>query len=417
MTDKPSDPFQRNEAIPCLRSDLDFIPVTYQGRRALVIKDPLGLMRDPVLLSGDGLLILELVDGRRSAVDIHAELVRMREGRPVGLGSISGLAAELESAFILDSARFRAEKNRLVTDYAALRVRPPCMAGRSYPADPRELGVMLDEILDLAGDDSSRPPAHEITGLAAPHIDLEIGRRVYARTFAPVRALRPKAVLLLGTGHALTEAPLCLTDKDFETPLGLVKTDKDLVKKLRFLGGAAVEPFDFGHKEEHSLELELLFLQRLFGSDFRLVPLLCGSLSAKLHCVRRARELPAVARVLEALAEWRNRLGSDALVVAGVDLSHIGPKFGHDLEASQMLPEAKRHDRALLDALGRMDAGAFWEETARVDDRFNVCGFSSLAFLLEILPRGRGWLLDYDTWNEEPTRSAVSFAGLAFTKT
>jgi AmmeMemoRadiSam system protein B len=124
-----------------------------------------------------------------------------------------------------------------------------------------------------------------------------------------------------------------------------------------------------------------------------------------------------VGRVLEALAEWRTRLGPDVLVVAGVDLSHVGPKFGHNLQASDLLPEAERHDRALLDALGRMDAVAFWEEAARVDDRFNVCGFSSMAFLLEILPRGRGWLLDYDIWREEPTRSAVSFAGLAFTKT
>lgn len=417
MPEKPPYPSRSDQAIPNPRPDLDLIPVTYQGRRALVIKDPLGLMRDPVLLAGDGLLILGLIDGRRAAEDIKAELVRLREGRPIGLESITGLVAELESAFVLDSALFRAEKERVVTAYADLKVRPSCLAGKSYPADARELGGVLDEILDLAADEASGLPADEIMGLAAPHIDLEIGRRVYARTFAPVRALRPEAVILLGTGHSLTAAPLSLTAKDFETPLGLVRTDKALVKKLRALGGTAVEPFDFGHKQEHSLELELVFLQRMFGSGFRLVPVLCGSLSRELHRFRRAGELPGVARVLEALAEWRNHLGSNALVVAGVDLSHVGPKFGHDLEASELLPEAKRHDRALLEALGRMDAGAFWEESARVDDRFNVCGFSSLAFLLEILPRGRGWLLDYDIWREETTRSAVSFAGLAFTKT
>lgn len=383
----------------------------------MVIKDPLGLMKDPVLLAGDGLLALGLIDGRRSAPDIQCELVRLRGGLPIGLDSITGLAAELRSAFILDSDLFREEKGRMMSAYAALKVRPACLAGKSYPADAQELGRALDEILALAGNEASGLPPEEITGLAAPHIDLEIGRRVYAKTYAPVRGLRPKAVILLGTGHSLTDAPLSLTAKDFETPLGLVRTDKALVKKLRALGGEAVEPFDFSHKQEHSLELELLFLQRVFGSGFRLVPVLCGSLSRELHRVRRAGELPGVARVLEALAEWRTGLGSDVLVVAAVDLSHVGPKFGHDREASELLPEAKRHDRALLDALGRMDAGAFWEETARVDDRFNVCGFSSLAFLLEILPRGRGWLLDYDVWREEPTRSAVSFAGLAFTKT
>jgi len=417
MPEKPPDPFLAEEAIPCLRPDLDVIPVTYQGRRALVIKDPLGLMKDPVLLAGDGLLALGLIDGRRSALDIQAEVVRLRNGRPIGLESITGLAAELRTAFILDSDLFREEKGRMMSAYEALKIRPACLAGTSYPADARELGRALDEILDLAGNETPGLSADDITGLAAPHIDLEAGRRVYAKAYAPVRSLRPKAVILLGTGHSLTDAPLGLTAKDFETPLGLVKTDKALVKKMRELGGAAVEPFDFCHRQEHSLEMELLFLQRMFGSGFRLVPVLCGSLSRELHRVRRAGELPGVARVLEALAEWRTRLSPDVLVVAGVDFSHVGPKFGHNLQALDLLPEAERHDRALLDALGRMDAVAFWEEAARVDDRFNVCGFSSLAFLLEILPRGRGWLLDYDIWTEEPTRSAVSFAGLAFTKT
>lgn len=417
MPGKPSVPIRAEEAIPCLRPDLDLIPVTYQGRRALVVKDPLGLMKDPLLLAGDGLLTLGLIDGRRSALDIRSELVRLRGGRSIGLESITGLVAEFRSAFVLDSELFREEKDRMMSAYAALKVRPACLAGKSYPADAQELGRALDEILDMAGNEASGLPAEEITGLAAPHIDLEVGRRVYAKTYAPVRGLRPKAVILLGTGHSLTDAPLGLTAKDFETPLGLVKTDKALMKKLRELGGAAVEPFDFSHKQEHSLEFELLFLQRMFGSGFRLVPVLCGSLSRELHRVRRAGELPGVGRVLEALAEWRTRLGPDVLVVAGVDLSHVGPKFGHNLQASDLLPEAERHDRALLDALGRMDAVAFWEEAARVDDRFNVCGFSSMAFLLEILPRGRGWLLDYDIWREESTRSAVSFAGLAFTKT
>ncbi len=74
--------------------------------------------------------------------------------------------------------------------------------------------------------------------------------------------------------------------------------------------------------------------------------------------------------------------------------------------------EAKRHDKLLLDALCRGSVQAFWSESKRTDDAYNVCGFSCLACLLEILPGCQGYLLDYDFWEEEATQSAVSFAAV-----
>ena len=100
------------------------------------------------------------------------------------------------------------------------------------------------------------------------------------------------------------------------------------------------------------------------------------------------------------------------LAVAGVDFSHIGPKFGHSSPASAMKGEAEAHDRALIDALCRGDVGSLWAESRRVSDRFNVCGFSALALLLEAFPGALGRLLGYDIWMEEATHSAVGFAAL-----
>jgi predicted class III extradiol MEMO1 family dioxygenase len=102
------------------------------------------------------------------------------------------------------------------------------------------------------------------------------------------------------------------------------------------------------------------------------------------------------------------------LVVAGVDLSHVGPKFGHDMPASSLLNQSEAHDRRLLDSLCELDADGFWEESRRINDRYNVCGFSALACLLEILPPTRGYLLDYGVFKEEVTSSSVSFAAALF---
>jgi hypothetical protein len=105
----------------------------------------------------------------------------------------------------------------------------------------------------------------------------------------------------------------------------------------------------------------------------------------------------------------------DTILIAGVDLSHVGPKFGHDMSASFVIDQSERHDRRLLDFLCTRDADGFWSESRRIEDKYNVCGFSALACLLETIPPSHGHLLSYETFREDATRSAVSFAAAIFT--
>jgi hypothetical protein len=100
------------------------------------------------------------------------------------------------------------------------------------------------------------------------------------------------------------------------------------------------------------------------------------------------------------------------LVIAGIDLSHVGPKFGHDRRASSLKQEAMNHDKVLLSAVCEGDVKKFWEEARRVNNRYNVCGLSCLAVLMEIYHQKKGSLLDYEFWEEEATQSAVSFAAV-----
>jgi AmmeMemoRadiSam system protein B len=103
------------------------------------------------------------------------------------------------------------------------------------------------------------------------------------------------------------------------------------------------------------------------------------------------------------------------LLVAGIDFSHVGPKFGHEMPAAYLEGQSEAHDKKLLQHLSALDPDLFWEESRKVKDQFNVCGFSALACLLEILPPCKGRILDYERWYEEPTRSAVSYAAVVFT--
>lgn len=401
--------------IPSLRADIELLPTLYQGMKAVLIRDPLGLIEKPILLQGETLEFLSLIDGKRNIRDIQLEIIRRRGGVLINSQDVKRFVSELDSALLLDSEFYRREKKRIIAEYSLLEVRTAFHAGCSYPAEADKLESYLNSFF------SEPKPCleikdKEIIALISPHIDLEAGRRVYAQAFQSIKGSHPQRVILIGTGHSLRDSFLSLTEKDFVTPLGRVKTDKNWVKKLKEAGREAVSVDDIVHRSEHSLEFQLIFLQHLFGSGFSLIPILCSSFHSVLEKVSRPSEIPGMDSFLEVLKLSAEELASDTLLVAGVDFSHIGPKFGHDQRASSLLLEARKHDNLLIDSACRVDVESFWAETRRVKGRYNVCGFSAVSCLLEVLRDARGCLLDYELWHEEATQSAVSFAAIAFVK-
>jgi predicted class III extradiol MEMO1 family dioxygenase len=84
------------------------------------------------------------------------------------------------------------------------------------------------------------------------------------------------------------------------------------------------------------------------------------------------------------------------------------------MPAEYMQGQSEIHDRNLLACLSKLDAEHFWEESRSVKDQFNVCGFSAMACLLEVVPQCSGTILNYQIWHEEATKSAVSYAAVVF---
>lgn len=399
---------------PAPRRDLEVVPVVHEGERSFLVRDGLGLVEPPLILKRDALAVLALLDGRRSAGEVRLELVRRRGGTFVAEEAVEALVAELDAALVLDSPRFRRARTKFLTDYARLEVREAVLAGISYPAGAGELTRHLDRILASGGADGPAADPEAACALVAPHIEIETGKALYAKAYRSVRRLAPERIVLLGTGHHLDDGFFSLTGKDFETPLGRVRTDREAVAALRGAGGEAVSPSDIAHRREHSLEFQVIFLQRLFGPSFSIVPVLCGSFQPLLGRASRPADIPGVSGLVSALGGIIRDGGPKTLTVAGVDFSHIGPKFGNAEDAVSLLVEARDHDRLLIEAACRQDVVGFWAESRRVGDRTSVCGFSSLAVLLEALPPVRGTKLGYEFWREEETRSAVSYAAILF---
>jgi AmmeMemoRadiSam system protein B len=341
--------------------------------------------------------------------------MRLHGGVFVSTEDVEEMISQLDKACLMDSQHYRREKNKIIKEYAHCQTRRASLAGRAYPEEPDKLSLYLQSVLDTEDGQSDNLEGKKIAAVIAPHIDLNVGEKIYARAYQVLRGVFFPKVLLLGTGHNLQESYFSLTTKDFITPLGRVKTDRDWVERLKETSPPEmISPHDIDHKNEHSLEFQILFLQHLFGIEFKLMPVLCGSFHKVLHQVSRPGEIPGMSDFISGLKLFLKDKDEPVLIVAGVDFSHIGPKFGHREAASSMLIEAKEHDRSLLNAICRGDVTAFWSETQRVNNRYNVCGFSTLALLLELLASQSGYMLGYDFWMEESTHSAVSFAALAF---
>lgn len=402
-----------NESLAGLRKDLDVFPINHEGKDLLLIKDPLGLVPEGVAVPMDLFRLLYLLGDTGSTKDLQAAFMRQKGGALVSAEEVAGVLDGLDRVFLLDSERFRKERQKLVSGFCDARVRSCVHKGRAYPDSAPLLRERLEKILALS------PSPHSNNGkvraIVAPHIDLSVGERGYASAYGVLGEDPYSRVVVLGVGHQMGPWLFSVTKKDFQTPLGVVRCDNDVAQLLMDSGGEAVAPDDFAHRSEHSIEFQTIFLAHILGvNSFSQVPILCGNALAGLPEYSRAAFLDRAGPFLEVLSRAVSSPEDSTLVVAGVDFSHTGPKFGQERPATAMEKESSGHDRVLLECLTARDAEGFWVESKRVEDRYNVCGFSALACLLEILPTCRGEVLSYEVWHEGPTRSAVSFASAVF---
>jgi AmmeMemoRadiSam system protein B len=396
---------------PKIRGDLDFFPAQSGGTTVIVIHDRLGLVEKGKGVSPELYKLMSMLDGTRSIRELQIDLIRQQGGRLISIEEVEGLLAKLDTSYLLDSPRYREARREMIADFAAQKTRYCSHAGVSYPRQREELTKRLEAI--LATEQVPSVPHGTITGLAAPHIDLEAGKRVYSSAYKAIEGVRAGRVIILGIGHALEKQIFSLTEKAFETPLGTIETDRQLVTELMRAGGNTVSRDDFAHRDEHSIEFQLIFLQHVLrDTSFRIVPILCGLLKGCLPDYSREAYQSEARDLLGVLADAARDEGT--ILIAGADLSHVGPKFGHHMPATFIVDQSERHDKQLLDYLCARDADGFWSESRRVGDKYNVCGFSALACLLETLPPSKGHILSYGVFREDATKSAVSFAAVVF---
>jgi hypothetical protein len=154
----------------------------------------------------------------------------------------------------------------------------------------------------------------------------------------------------------------------------------------------------------------------VLGPDVRILPVLCGPFARATHDGGRPEDDPGIARFLDALGEMAARAGNQLVWVLGVDMAHVGRRYGDDYAArAGSLVDVEARDRRRCQALAQGDAAGFWELLRPNGDDLRWCGASPFYTLLKALPGLRSELLRYEQWNIDE-QSVVTFAGLAFTR-
>ena len=319
-----------------------------------------------------------------------------------------------EAGFFEDEIYQRLQTERHA-QFAQAHCREAAHAGVAYPEESEPLRAMLDRYMSAS---PASTPLSGLVGIAAPHISPEGGYRTYAAAYGALGPeYRDRVFVILGTSHYGEPDRFGLTRKPYVTPLGETRTEQALIERLQADGGPAVKMEDYCHAVEHSIEFQILFLQHLYGPDIRVLPLLCGTFARAFHDNGTPEDDDNVRRFFDALADLAVREGPRLFWVLGIDLAHMGRRYGDlfsaraDEREMEQTAAADRHRLALIEA---GDAAGFWAAIRENGDALKWCGASPLYTFLKAVPAARARVLGYEQWNIDD-QSVVSFGALAFT--
>jgi MEMO1 family protein len=383
--------------------------------RMLMLRDTQGVAPSHAALPAGLVPIVARFTGEHTCAEI-ARAVSRETGETVPTELVVEVAEELEAALFVDGPRYRAARERIEREFADAPLRPASHAGGAYHADPVKLATYIDtQCLDRAG--TRARPRGGLKGLVAPHIDPWRGATCYGHAYDALRGALTEDVdtfILLGTSHAPMRSPFALCRKAFDTPLGPIEADVESIDALA--AACDFEPYadQFNHKREHSLEFQAVFLRHLLGPrPARIVPVLAGLGAHQVRGTDPAGDA-SVERFLDAL---RGVVATRrAIVIAGADLAHVGPRFG---DAKPLDDRERRElddrDRQSLEHAVRGDARRFWSDVAQDLETRRVCGLAPVYSLLRVLGDDvRGEVCHYEQTVDPEEGSIVSHAAVAF---
>ena len=276
-------------------------------------------------------------------------------------------------------------------------VRKAILANSWYPGGKDELAAAVDGYLDQA---DTPDLEGKVVGLVSPHAGYYYSGRAAAHGYKAIQKGDYDVVVVMAPSHRARFPGASILNVDcYSTPLGEVKLDRSACDRL--VAHELVSVVPQAHSHEHSLEIQLPFLQRRLG-DFLLVPIVVGSLAPA-----QMQQLAAAIKEVTA--------GRRVLYVASSDFTHYGPRFGYVPFRDDVKDRLKKLDMGAVDYILSKDMEGFVDYKGRTG--ITCCGWQPIATLIALAEEGwQAKLLNYYTSGdlEGDWRNSVSYVSLAF---
>lgn len=257
-----------------------------------------------------------------------------------------------------------------------------------YPGEKEQLKKMLEKFIDK---DAKK---YEAIAAIVPHAGYIYSGKVAGATYSAIKTNK-NVFAIFCPNHTGLGSKISLSQDTWLTPLGEVKTfNFEKAKKSKI-----IKIDELAHKYEHSLEVQLPFLQYIF-KDFSILPLCVSSLSIK--------DIKAIAKEI---------LDEKFFYIASSDFTHYGPMYGYDIYEGgieEKLNKVKEMDMKAIDFILKLQPEKFYNFV--IDNDLTICGFIPITLLLFIakeLGAKEGKLISYATSYEVSKNSSfVTYAGI-----
>ena len=277
------------------------------------------------------------------------------------------------------------------------KVRSSVLAGSWYTESKTALTKQIDGYLKNVP--SASENASRVRALIAPHAGYDWSGQTAAYSYKAIQGASYKRVILLGPSHRTHFRGGSIADVEaYETPLGQVPLDRTACDSL--LTSPAIGNHKDAHTQEHSLEIQLPFLQRTL-KDFQLIPIVISELTID-DCKEIANRI-------------RPLLDADTLLVVSSDFTHQGPRFAYQPFKTDIKKNVQRLDFAAVNHILNLDVRGFWAFTDGT--RATICGRNPIKIAMLALPvQTQVEFTHYETSGDKQNdyKETVSYCSLVF---
>jgi AmmeMemoRadiSam system protein B len=359
------------------------IPIQKDGKQFIALRDPSNLAEQTMVVAPQVMTLLQQFSGENDLAEIAKQT-----GAPIE--RIEELAVALENVGLIWGPTFDSLEAKIksqLEDEGVYPTRATASLGEDEIAARAKVQGWFDETEDPELDFTP-------TGIVAPHLDYDRGWPNYAGAYYPLQETPPPdRVIILGTNHFGAGDGVVLSRHGLSSPLGSCPVDAPFVEGLLEKLGERASVDELDHLAEHSIELQIPWIQHCFGD----VPVVAALIPDPLVGLisddgQRVTTAEFVAAAKKMIAE----IGGQTLCVASSDLSHVGKHFGEPRPVDdQRKFDVERHDREMMGKFLDGNSEEFVGAMSWNRNPTRWCSIGNMSTLLELVEPETIELIDY----------------------